>query len=69
MKPIEVQDRLEAAIAPARVRELWTTPIGITADVPAFIGDEMQSSIALATGARRVNLVRYSDHTFVFLEI
>lgn len=62
-----VQDHLEAMIAPVRVREIWTTPTGITAEVPALIADEKQSTIAIATGARRVGLVRYPDCTFVFL--
>ncbi len=69
MKLVEIQDHLEATIAPVRVREMWTTPMGVTADVPAFIPDEKHSPIAIATGAHQVNLVRYPDHTFIFLQI
>ncbi len=69
MKLALVQDHLEATIAPVRVREIWTTPMGITADVPVFIPDEKQSPIAIATGALQVNLVRYPDHTLIFLAL
>jgi hypothetical protein len=69
MNPIQIRDHLEAVIAPVRVADIWTTPMGITASVPEVLGDEKQALIAHATGAHKVDLVRYPGRTLIFLEM
>ena len=64
-----LRDHIEAVIAPTRVTEIWKLLGTTVAVVPAVIEDEKQSPIAHATGANRVDMVRFPDLTLVFLEM
>ena len=66
---VMLRDRLEAVISPTRVTDIWTVLGTTIVAVPTMISDEKQSPIAHATGASRVDMVRFPDLTLVFLEM